>query len=136
MKYEGRIRAIAKKIPKEAEAPFYSFTKEADGTYTDDCGNVYTAEEFEALTCNAILFDWPSSKEQDERIAGINARQLTQTRRLKHLYDKERLKYGLKPPFAAANPEDIPEDCRTGGGNGLEEDSQEDNSSGWIMLQK
>ena len=96
-KYDGRFKVLEKKLPKEAEAPLYSFSRELDGTYTDDCDNVYTAEEFEALTCNKMIFDWPSCKHED--YPEIYARQLAASRRLKYLYDKERLKYGLKPAF-------------------------------------
>ena len=132
-RYESRLKALEKKLPKKQEGSFYPFNEEADGTYTDDCDNVYTAEEFEALTCNKMIYNWPSSREeeQNERIAGINARLLTQTRKLKHLYDKERLKYGLKAPFASVNPEDIPEDCRSSAGNEPQEDSQEDECLMW-----
>jgi len=127
-KYAGRFKAIEKKLPREDTGNFYSFNDESDGTYTDDCGNSYTEEEFEALTCNKMIFNWTSSKdeEKDERLAGINARQRTQNRRLKYLYDAERKRYGLKPPFASAKPEDIPPDC----GPGWKDEPLTENASG------
>lgn len=124
-KYEGRFKALERKLPREGSGCYYPFNEKEDGTYTDDCGNVYTAEEFEALTCNKMIFNWPGSEE--EKYPEIAAKQLLELRRLKHMYDKERLQYGMKAPFASVNPEDIPEDCRNSGGNGpQEEDSQEE----------
>lgn len=76
---------------------FYMFNEEDDGTFTDDCGNTYTAEEFEALTCNTVVF---SGLPPDEN-------NLLQIRSLKHLYDKERLRFGLKPPFGDMTEEEI-----------------------------
>lgn len=128
-RYESRLKALEKKLPKESGGDFYPFNEEEDGAYTDDCDNVYTAEEFEALTCNKMIFNWPGSKE--EKYPEIAAKQRLQLRRLKHLYDKERLKYGMKAPFASVNPEDIPEDCRSSAGNEPQEDSQEDECLMW-----
>ena len=96
-KYEGRFKAIEKKLPKEQSGPFYSFSEELDGTYIDGCDNVYTAEEFEALTCNKMIFKWP--KHRKEELTEIDLKLIHSVRRLKYLYDKERLKYGMKPAF-------------------------------------
>lgn len=116
-KYEGRFKAIERKIPKE-QMNGYSFFEESPGIYEDECRNIYTREELNELKCLLILYpEWykyvPEKEPTDDERARIK-RSMKEYRRLQYLYDPDRKRYGLKPPFASADPEDIPEGCTAG----------------------
>lgn len=116
-KYGARFKALEKKLPKQ-DMMGYSFYEYEPGIYWDNCENTYTMDELEELTCMVILFsEWykfAENREKTDRDKEIAAKHLKEYRRLQYLYDKDRKRYGLKPPFANAKPEDIPEDCGPG----------------------
>ena len=74
-KYDGRFRAIEKKIPKELMCG-YSFFEKSPGIYEDECRNKYTREELNELKCLLILFpEWykyvPEKEPTDDERARI-----------------------------------------------------------------
>ena len=116
-KYDSRLKAIEKKLPDDG-LDGYFFFETAPGIYEDECENTYTQAEMDKLTCLPILFtDWYKhvpEKPEPAQAVEMAARQLKEHRRLQYMYGPDRQKYGLKPPFASAKPEDIPDGCTPG----------------------
>jgi len=74
-KYEGRFKALEKKLPKEEEEPFQDFYMEKDNTFLGPNDERLTWEELDALDANIMLWGWQKYWTQEETEAlGINAR--------------------------------------------------------------
>ena len=75
MKYEGRMKAIEKKLPKPDFEPFQTYHLERDGTYLGPNDERLTREELEALDCNMFIIGWQKEwTEAETETKNINAR--------------------------------------------------------------
>jgi len=89
MKYETRLKAIIKKLPKEEEEPFVSYFLEKDDTFLGPNDKRLTWEELDALDANIMLHGWQKYWTQEEREASrINARRHILQDRLKAYHGK------------------------------------------------
>lgn len=74
-KYEGRFKAIEKKIPKDNGGPFVSYHLEKDNLYLGPNDERLTLEDLDAMDCNMFVIGWQRDWTDEEREAnGINAR--------------------------------------------------------------
>jgi hypothetical protein len=58
MKYETRIRAIEKGIPKDNGGPFVSYHLERDNLYLGPNDERLTWEDLDAMDCNMMVMGW------------------------------------------------------------------------------
>lgn len=74
-KYEGRFKALEKKIPRDMGGDFITYHLEKDDTFLGPDDERLTWEELDALDCNMIVVGWQKHWTQEETEAlGINAR--------------------------------------------------------------
>ena len=83
-KYDGRFRAIEKKIPRDMGGDFITYHLEKDDTFLGPDDERLTWEELDALDCNMIVVGWQKHwTDEEKETLGINARRHILQDRLK-----------------------------------------------------